>query len=104
MADDRSDRERLLRQEYVSQTARINWHDLQTHYAHGSVVMVAGDQDLVEVAVQLGMDNTAQFEQWIASGQVSPVSDEQALAWFDARQELWAVVAPPWVLVQQRDS
>jgi hypothetical protein len=104
MAEEPRDRESLLREEFVSQTARIKWHDLQTYYAHGSVVKVEDDQDLVEVAVQLGLDNSAQFEQWIASGQVAPVSDEQALAWYEANQELWAVVAPPWVLVQQRED
>lgn len=102
MADLPGDRESLLREEFHSQTARINWHDLQTYYAHGSVVSVAGDLDLVEVAVQLGMDNTAQFQQWIADQSIAPVSDEQALEWFEAKQELWAVVAPPWVLVQKK--
>lgn len=98
------DRETLLRREYLSQTARINWHDLQTYYAHGSVVTISADLDLVEVAVQLGLDNTDQFQAWIAAGQVAPVGDEQALAWYERNQELWAVVAPPWVLVQQRDQ
>jgi len=100
MADAGSDREALLREEYHGQTARIPWHDLQTYYAHGSVVAVAAALNLVEVAVQLGMDNTAQFQAWIAAGDVAPVSDEQALAWFDSNEELWAVVAAPWVLVQ----
>ena len=96
------DRETLLRQEFHSQTARINWHDLQTYYAHGSVVAVGSELDLVEVAVQLGLDNTDQFQQWIAEHQIAPVSDEQALAWYESNQELWAVVAPPWVLVQKK--
>ena len=102
MADLPEDRETLLRSEYLSQTARINWHDLQTYYAHGSVVCVAADLDLVEVAVQLGLDNADQFQQWIADKRISPVEDAQALAWYEANQELWAVVAPPWVLVQLR--
>lgn len=102
MAEQPADREALLRQEYVGQTARINWHDLQTHFASGSVVRVEADMDLVEVAVQLGLDNTSQFEQWIADGEVGPVTDQLARQWFDANQELWAVVAAPWVLVQQR--
>ena len=63
---------------------------------------VAASFRLVEVAVQLGLDNTGQFQQWIAEHRVTPVSDEQALAWYEANQELWAVVAPPWVLVQQK--
>ncbi len=102
MVEPGSDREDLLRTEYLSQTARIPWHDLQTWYAHGSVISVDGNLDLVEVAVQLGLDSAALFEQWINDGSVGPVSDEQALAWHGVNQELWAVVAPPWVLVQQR--
>jgi hypothetical protein len=104
MVDAPGDREALLRQEYHGQTARIAWHDLQTYYAQGSVVSIAQGLNLVEVAVQLGLDNTAQFEAWIEAGEVAPVNDEQALAWYEANQELWAVVAAPWVLVQQHTA
>lgn len=102
MAESDTERETLLRNEYHGQTARIRWHELQTYYAHGSVVIVADPLNLVEVAVQLGLDNTARFQQWISDGSVAAVSDEQALAWYEANPELWAVVAAPWVLVQQQ--
>lgn len=102
MADSSADREALLRQEFHGQTARIAWKDLQTYYAHGSVVRVDESLDLVEVAVQLGMDNASRFEQWTSSGQVAPVSDAEALTWYEEQRSLWAVVAPPWVLVQDR--
>ena len=102
MADSTQEREALLRQEFHSQTARIRWHELQTYYAHGSVVAVGSELNLVEVAVQLGMDNSARFQQWIDAGQVAPVSDEQGLSWYEANEELWAVVAAPWILVQQQ--
>jgi hypothetical protein len=97
------ERERVLRQEYHSQTARIAWHELQTYYAGGSVIRVAPGLDLVEVAVQLGLDNTASFQKWIETEEVGAVSDEQALIWYEANTVLWAVVAAPWVLVQERD-
>ena len=100
MADELTQRRDRLFAEYLSQTARIPWRDLQTYYAGGSVVYVAAELDLVDVAVQLGLDNTAAFEQWIAAGTVAPVSDEQALLWYESERELWAVVAAPWVLVQ----
>jgi hypothetical protein len=58
----------------------------------------------VEVAVQLGLDNTTRFQGWIESGDVAAVSDEQALIWYESNTELWAVVAAPWVLVQQPDN
>ena len=103
MVEPVTEREAKLRQEYHSQTARIHWHDLQTYYASGSVVSVAPPLNLVEVAVQLGLDNTSIFQGWIETGDVAAVSDEQALAWYDTNQELWAVVAAPWVLVQPRD-
>ena len=102
MADMPEDRETILRREYHTQTAKINWHDLQTYYAHGSVIAVGSELSLVEVAVQLGLDNAEQFQQWIADKQIAPVHDEQALAWYETNQQLWAVVAPPWVLVQRR--
>lgn len=97
-----SDREALLRREFLGQTARIPWRDLQTYYAHGAVIRVGPDLDLVEVAVQLGLDNKARFETWTGAGQVAPVSEAEALAWFEVEATLWAVVAAPWVLVQQR--
>ena len=101
MVDAPGDREQLLRQEYHSQTARIHWRELQTYYAHGSVIAVAPELDLVEVAVQLGLDNTARFQQWIDGDEVTSVSDTQALTWYEDDALLWAVVAAPWVLVQE---
>jgi hypothetical protein len=104
MVEVNTERENLLRQEYLGQTARIHWHDLQTYHASGSVIVVAPELHLVEVAVQLGLDNTACFQRWIDTAEVAAVSDEQALHWYETNANLWAVVAAPWVLVQQRDS
>ena len=103
MADEPAEsREDLLRREYLGQTARIAWHDLQTHFARGAVVVVAPELDLVEVAVQLGLDNTASFQSWIDGGEVAAPTEAQAMAWFEANAEFWAVVAAPWVLIQDR--
>ncbi|MFT4613784.1 MAG: hypothetical protein ACI9NT_000925 [Bacteroidia bacterium] len=100
MDESPGEREALLIQEYHNQTARIGWHDLQTSYARGTVVQVASTLNLVDVAVQLGMDNTSAFQGWIDTGDVAAVTDEQAKAWYSANVEFWAVVAAPWVLVQ----
>ena len=97
---DSSSREDLLREEFHNQTARIAWHDLQTYYARGSVIRVGEALNLVEVAVQLGMDNTGQFQTWIEAGAIASVEESEAKTWFDSNPTLWAVVAAPWVLVQ----
>ncbi len=101
---DKAEREEKIKQEYLSQTARIPWRELQSYFAAGKVIYVAPELDLVNVAVQLGMDNLAQFEQWTKAEQVHPVTDAQAGVWHEADLTLWAVVAAPWVLVQLRDE
>ncbi len=100
MAED-EDYEAFLRNEFHTQTAKIRWHELQTYYAHGNVIKVSPGLDLVEVAVQLGLDNSALFQSWIGEQKIIAVHDEQALAWYEADAVVWAVVAPPWVLVQE---
>jgi hypothetical protein len=104
MDEPASDRAGQLRQEYHSQTAKLPWTDLQVHYARGAVIAVAKRCDLVDVAVQLGLDNTEVFQQWIEQGMVAGVTAEQALKWYEEGAVLWTVVAPPWVLVQEVDA
>lgn len=99
MPDD-AEREALLRREYLGQTARIAWSELAPHFAAGKVIHVADDLDLVEVAVQLGLDNVPCFEAWTGSGAIAPLSDRVATELARDDGCLWAVVAPPWVLVQ----
>ncbi|MFV0477920.1 MAG: DUF2288 domain-containing protein [Parahaliea sp.] len=96
-----TDRESLLRREYHQQTGRIPWVELQSYYARGSVIRVSTELDLVEVAVQLGLDNTACFEAWITEGGIAAPSENEALFWYESQAVLWAVVAAPWVLVQE---
>ncbi|MEM6775099.1 MAG: DUF2288 domain-containing protein [Pseudomonadota bacterium] len=91
-----------LRSDFHAQTARIAFSELQRYFAAGKLVLVAGDLDLVGVALALARDDTASFEAWIAAGAVAPVSDDQARTWLSADAELWAVVAQPWVLVQEQ--
>ena len=82
------------------ETARIAWKELQRFFAGGSAIFVSGDLDLVEVAFQISEDNKAQVAEWMNSGQIARVSDAQALAWYEADADVWAVVVRPWVLVQ----
>jgi hypothetical protein len=98
------DRQARLEEEFHQQTAVIRWHDLQTYYARGSVVEISSALNLVQVAVQLGMDNTPQFQQWITAGDIAAVNEDRALEWYESNRELWAVVAPPWVLVQIKEA
>jgi hypothetical protein len=86
------------------ETARIAWHELQRFFAAGRVVEVAPALNLLDVAGALVDDDTAQFQQWLETEQVSTVSDARAVDWFEEGAMLWAVVVNPWVLVQEPDD
>jgi hypothetical protein len=85
------------------ETAQIGWRELQPYFARGATVTVDETLDLVDVAFQISKDNQAQVAQWLESGQIGRVTDEQALAWYEADALLWAVVARPYVLVQDKN-
>lgn len=93
-------KEEIYRAKMNLETSRIAWKELQRFFASGATVAVSADLDLVEVAFQISEDNKAQVAQWMSSGQIGRVSDEQARAWFEADADVWAVVVSPYVLVQ----
>lgn len=90
----------ILRAKVNLETSRIAWKDLQRFFACGAAIMVSAQLDLVEVALQFAEDNRTQVAAWLSSGAVGRVQDEQALAWYAADADVWAVVVSPYVLVQ----
>ncbi|WP_372625447.1 DUF2288 domain-containing protein [Arsukibacterium sp.] len=92
----------LRKAKIISETARINWPQLQKFYAAGSVVTVSAEHDLVNVAFAFSADDKAQVADWLAQGTVERTTEQQAQQWFDNNTELWAVVISPWVLVQDK--
>ena len=89
-----------LKNKINRETAKAPWRELQPFFANGSAVYVAPGMDLVAVAATLAADDKVQVQNWIETGQVAPVSDEQAVAWYDSDATVWAVVVKPLVLVQ----
>lgn len=95
------DSEKLLRGQINLETAQIAWRELQRFFASGATVFVGPELDLVEVAYQIAQDNATQVAEWMQHGQIARVTDEQALAWHEADTLVWAVVARPYVLIQE---
>lgn len=82
------------------ETARIQWSELERHFAAGAVVFVSEDLDLVDVAVRMSHDDKDKVQRWMAEGTLHKVNDEQAQVWAVADSTLWAAVVHPFVLVQ----
>lgn len=90
-----------LRLKINRETARVPWTELIKHFASGTVVWVADELDLVDVAVRISHDDKDNITQWMAAGQIAKVTDAQAQRWLDADASLWASVVSPFILVQQ---
>ncbi len=98
MADDAS----TLYAKLLGETAAITWQELQPFFARGALLQVAGEADLVEVAVAVAEDDQAKVAAWLTGGQLAKMPAEQAQDWLERDPDLWAVVVAPWVLVQER--
>lgn len=97
MANDKS---QVLRAALNAETAKVQWSELQRHFARGVLIKVLPGVDLVGVAVAMAQDDKTAIEAWLAAGQIARATAEDAQTWHDAEATLWAVVAAPWVLVQ----
>ena len=89
-----------LDQKLNLETARINWHELQIHFARGICIYVAPGLDLINIAYNIATNKSAAIALLIQEGKISKVSDIMAQQYFDCNQAMWAVVVRPYVLVQ----
>ena len=62
ISEQRSEEQELVAR-LNSETAAIDWHDLQTHYAAGNVLGISAKADLIKVAIEFNRDNATQIQQ-----------------------------------------
>jgi hypothetical protein len=84
-----------------AQTGRIGWTELQRQFAQGLLLWVAPELDLVEVAAHIVKDDRAMVTAWLETGKLVKPDLAMAHDWQQSQPEFWAVVAAPWVLVQE---
>jgi len=93
--------QKLLHAKLNLETSQIAWSELLRYFAGGLVIVVGSDLDLVDVAARFAIDDKTTVEQWLNAGKLAKATDQQASGWLEADTLLWAVVARPWVLVQE---
>ncbi|RZU99158.1 DUF2288 domain-containing protein [Spiribacter vilamensis] len=96
-----TDAEIPLETQLNTETGRVRWSELERHFARGVVVRVDAGIDLVAVAAAFVRDDEATVMEWMTAGQVRRAEAEDARDWVSRDPDLWAVVAAPWVLVQE---
>jgi hypothetical protein len=100
--ENNTETEAELRARLNTEAARIPWRELQRHFARGAILVIATDLDLIEVAVKMVMDDVGHIEAWREEDRIRTASDDDAAEWLRRDAALWAVVAAPWVLVQEQ--
>ncbi|MFB8829269.1 DUF2288 domain-containing protein [Azotobacter sp. CWF10] len=88
----------------LGETARITWEELQPFFARGALLWVAGEVDLVAVALAVAEDDQASVAAWLTGGQLAKLEEARAEDLLARDPELWAVVVAPWVLVQEHSG
>ena len=97
----RPENDTALHDKINRETGRIEWSELERHFAQGNVIYVSEELDLIAVAVRVSHDDKDSIARWMAAGQVAKVNDLKAQTWSAAGAALWAAVVHPFILVQQ---
>ncbi|MFO7809219.1 DUF2288 domain-containing protein [Guyparkeria sp.] len=90
--------------ELVGQTARIEWAELERFFAKGQILKIAPTLDLVDVAMAIIRDRADSVGAWQEAGEIDALDTDTARRWAEGESVLWAVVTPPWILVQQAEG
>ena len=88
------------KEHFEKEVAEISFQELQKFFAKGMLIKVDSQLDLVEVALQIHADNTAQVRQWMDNKGIERAHDNHAQTWIENRSMLMAVTVAPWILVQ----
>lgn len=83
------------------ETGRLEWTELQRHFARGIVLVVSRDLDLVEAGATLIRDDKDTVAAWKDQGRLRPAGDADARRWQSENAGFWALVIAPWVVVQE---
>lgn len=91
----------VLRAKLISETGKLEWPELERHFARGVVVAVNPGIDLIDVALCIANDDKAAMEKWFDGGTVRRTETADAEAWVKTQPLFWVVVIAPWVVIQE---
>jgi len=90
-----------LRQTLNIESGKCNWKDIQVQFARGMVVAIDTSLDLIDVSAKFIKDDKAAIAAWMKDNKIWRAMDDDAKRWVAEDPIFWAVVVPPWVLVQE---
>lgn len=80
-----------------------NWEPLAPQFAKGSVYLLDGDVDIIEVGVAMAEDNISAIKTWLDDGLMSPPTPEEATLFAKNEDILFKMlIIEPYVIIQRR--
>jgi hypothetical protein len=91
-----------LKTELAATLDEAEWNWLSPHAQRDSLIVVAKELDLVDVAVAIANDSVTSIEHWISEQLIYKPSDVQKEAWnSNPEQRFGAIIVQPFVLIQE---
>ncbi|MBX3246743.1 MAG: DUF2288 family protein [Myxococcales bacterium] len=90
-----------LREKLAAELLPTGWSTLAPHFARDALFVVAEGVSLLDVAVAVAEDRSAEVGAWLEAGQLARPSAAQARAWADAGTARFVIaIVQPFVLAQ----
>jgi hypothetical protein len=90
-----------IRKQLQEELDTVDWRALRTQLCRDSVILVAPELDLVEVAWCVAKDRSAEVSGWIAAGELRKPAVEELAAWErELEKPFRMLIVAPYVLVQ----
>ncbi|MHB8708636.1 MAG: DUF2288 domain-containing protein [Desulfuromonadales bacterium] len=90
-----------LRTKLQEELDTVDWRALRTHLHRDSVILVAPELDLVEVACCVAKDRSTEVAGWIAAGQLGKPGVAELDTWErELDKKFRMLIVTPYVLIQ----
>ena len=81
--------------------AEVNVRELKIHLKRDSIIIVAAELDLIEVAVAVADDDKTLVETWITASQLGKPTEKQLESWEqESTQRFQMLIVQPFILIQ----
>ncbi len=91
-----------LREQFKTDLADVCWKDLRIHMQRDAIITVAGELDLIDVAVAVARDEKERVGPWIEGGQLSKPGREQLDCWeAELDKGFRMLIVQPFILIQE---
>lgn len=91
-----------IREGFEKDLAEVDWSSLRIHTQRDSLIMVAVQLDLVDVACKVAADAINEIGEWIEGGLIGKPTAEQLSTWESQLDKPFRMlIAAPYILIQE---